>query len=167
MRLSSVFIIVLTVVAAVYPVLPSSQPGRALIDILYVVCIIFLGGLCILFDLIDSRSDTLRNLQSRAWQLAIDLRHFLDTSPIYTHSLSGIVAGEERAFHDDNTARQYVARFKIRVDQVAREFRRRSPNSSDALFRHVDEGPQNDHDVFQIAAGLERLAKELPVKRLV
>jgi hypothetical protein len=166
LRLSSILIIVLTVVAAIYPALPPGQPGRTLIDTLYVVCVICLGSLCMVFDLIDSHAGTLRNLQSRSWQLAIDLRHFLDTNPVYTYSLGGIVTNQERALHDENTARQYVARFKTRVDQVTRELRRRSPNSSDVLFRHVDEGPQNDHDVFQIIAGLERMAKELPVKRL-
>jgi hypothetical protein len=84
-----------------------------------------------------------------------------------TFTYSGIKtpgAGEIQAYigtHDEDSVRLYDHRFAQRVRVVTKRLHEYGSIPTDIVFQHVASGPKNLDDVFQIAAGLERLARQL------
>ena len=152
---AAVLTLVLGGLAAAYPFLDPTQTWRNF----YLVALLLLSAAAIVSSEKEARGREVRELQSSAWHTATDLREFLKDRPQYMTMSRKPFETAER--HDEETARQYEARFGVRVRQISETLRRHRAIPTDVFFRHVEEGPKSDHDVFQIAAGLERLAKQV------
>lgn len=106
-----------------------------------------------------ARLREVHQLAMDAGSLATELRTFLDDR--FAEKMR-LITRINDAEYDQDTVGHYIERFEWRVRRVAREFSRHKACSADVFFRHVDEGCKSEHDIFQITAGLERLAKQLP-----
>jgi hypothetical protein len=117
-----------------------------------------------------AQRNELRELEKDAYGLAAELRKLLADTHAgiegrigphggYTYDAADVAKAQER------TARlvveNYEYRFAAQARYLAGEFRRTRIPQTDVLFRIVADGPKDDEDVFQIAGGLERLARQL------
>jgi hypothetical protein len=112
-------------------------------------------------------------LKSRAYNLAVKIREFLEQR--YAERVSPIKGSpflRDLEFHpfDPNAlpsaAESPLNRF-LRTNyneylEVRKLLREQFPQSRDALFSPSPKVPRCDEDLFQIAAGLERMADRLP-----
>jgi hypothetical protein len=120
----------------------------------------------------SSWQSDLRDVETRAYALATALRDLLEWIPTAVSYSSGPIIGEIRYLtpaeleqaqraRTEMLARHYNSRYAARARQLARDFRRFQVPQTDVFFKLVDAGPQDEHEIFQIAAGLDRLAKQL------
>jgi hypothetical protein len=116
-------------------------------------------------------------LKSRAYALAVKIREFLEQRYAETGSLtikrplSYISDLEEQRFDPKDLPRassaesprnRFLRKNYDEYVEVRDQLHEQFPESRDALFVRTLDVPQYDHDLFQIAAGLERVADRLP-----
>jgi hypothetical protein len=67
---------------------------------------------------------------------------------------------QARRARDEDMSRRYRQRFDVITRELARQFRRyRSTPTVDIFFLHATNGPNSEHDIFQIREGLLRLSQ--------
>ena len=87
--------------------------------------------------------------------LADDLHHFSLTR--YETRPAGDIDPAALVEHERATAAEYEQRFAGRARETAAALIAKGAERRDALFGHVDRGPTDEHDVFQITSGLIRV----------
>jgi hypothetical protein len=132
--------------------------------------LIWVSGACVFYVLARWKycyKKTRREVAIAVWTEARTIARDLDSLlnsvilPATHGGMSNAEAWEQaRLMRDDNLVRFYRQRFEAIVRDLAREFRRyeRTP-TIDMFFRHVANGPSNEHDIFQIREGLLRLSQ--------
>lgn len=121
-----------------------------------------------------ARKSALRDLENDSFALADGIRQMMENTPLV---IAGVQMGQgiietfdalaeqkARNARSKSIAAQYENRFASRTHRLASEFRREDVPQTDVFFKVVDHGPAGEEDVFQIVAGLERLARQLREK---
>jgi hypothetical protein len=119
----------------------------------------------------SAHESSVNTLERDAYALAADLRELLNT-PLLQHAETvapGVVSIKDdlesmaaaRAERAKVIVANYEHRFGARARHLARQLQTHNVPQTDVFFRVVREGPKDDHDVAQIALGLERLARQL------
>jgi hypothetical protein len=102
-----------------------------------------------------------QTLKSKAYNLAIRIREFLERRYAERGALT-IDSDEARdGTQEPHNLLSSATESLNEYLEVRNQLRATFPHSSDAFFKERYARPRYDHDLFQIAAGMERLADQL------
>lgn len=118
----------------------------------------------------SARRQDLRNLENDAYTLASSLRDLLSETPLAVEAVlkDGIYSDltpeslqKAQAQRSQTIVAQYDSRYYSRARRIAGDLRQHELATADAFYHFVERGPESDEEVFQIATGFERIAREL------